>query len=839
MKVPALGLTVAACVALQAGGSSGAEYLKLVDFSNPEDTKGVAFNDFECKGTSRVTYDATRGCVTFCFSNVYGNLSIPAYNRRYKALAPDVVGDVFYFKYRAPQVDAKINLMIEATNNIYAAVTSFAEGPDLGFALAYPRKSWSRNRTPWDRAAHTGVYVNPLGSGALELYEAGLVVEPPKPPPPKRDWTPVATDAFRLFPEPRVFRRTDGAFTFPARCAFAPGALPVEAKRAFVRELRDFHGIELVEADTAPVVFELIGDARIKYDGFVIAAKPTGIRVKANEPAGLTWGAQALAELLWRADPSGRTLPSFELADWPRYRYRSWLDAVAGFGHVEKYDPAFYNARLKQFVLSARYNRVSLYTDSYYQFDSPHLLKLPQAWTRADLESIVDCCNGHGVRMMPFVQSLGHQDWFMLWQKEARARFGEDGEAGVLCTSNPETYPFLFGLFDEMIGVCSRNRGYEPEFFFIGCDEVRWLTASVPEEKRCRLCAGKAKNGIFRDHVNACAAYLRRKGMRTIISADMVARMHNGCDRFNCVAVLPQLDKDVVISPWSGLCNLSIDEFRQNGHDCWKSLTGFRDDPTGDDQLIGYGFGIFTFNWWLARIRSNDNSAYSPLAQQIDGYYAWRESPYESGDGAKMARKWGNFLMSAWSRKPIRGHGAYAPLKLEGGAASVKGFDLSVASVGGVPVALGKEVVATAGGVRLPVQKRAAALAFLHGTTFPSAGDEKAFFDPKNYRDWTKGPVIATVTVGYADGTSADIPMNYGWNVCDIASRGDGNRVMSRYLADCRFVLANATDDQVLYLYEWANPHPEKEISSLTLRASGDFPITYRLLAVSARTTEE
>ena len=33
MKVAAIGLTTATCVALLAGGSSGAEYLKLVDFA--------------------------------------------------------------------------------------------------------------------------------------------------------------------------------------------------------------------------------------------------------------------------------------------------------------------------------------------------------------------------------------------------------------------------------------------------------------------------------------------------------------------------------------------------------------------------------------------------------------------------------------------------------------------------------------------------------------------------------------------------------------------------------------------------------------------------------------
>ena len=783
MVLAVAGTLVAVVLALS---SAGAEYRKLVDFSKPEDARGVAFNDFQKKGWSRVSYDAGRGCVTFCFSNVYGNLNMPAFNRRLRELATNVVREVYYFKYRAPQMDAKVNLLIEATNNVHAPVIPFAQGPDLGLAVVHARMGWSRTGI-WDPAAQTGAYVNPVGSGTLELYEAGLVIEPPKPPPPKRDWTPVDPDAFRVFPEPRVFKRTDGAFVFPERCTFRPGALPSEAKKTFVRELRDFHGIALTEAADAPVVFELVDDARIKYDGFVVTVKSSGIRVKANEPAGLAWGAQVVADLLWRASPSGRTLPSFDLEDWPRFKYRSWLDMVSSFGHREKYDPRFYNAMLAKSVLRSRYNRISLYTDSYYRFASPYLKKVPQAWTRDDLAAIVDFCNGHGVRMMPFVQSLGHQDWFMLWEPAARAKFGEDGQAGVLCTSNPETYPFLFSLFDEMIDVCSRNRGYEPDFFFIGCDEVRWLTHATPAERRCRLCAGKPKNRIFADHVNACNAYLKKRGMRTIISADMVARMHNGCDRFNCIAVLPDIDKDIVIAPWSGLCNLSMDEFRKHGHDCWKSLTGFQTDPTGEGQLIGHGLGLFTFNWWLARVRSHDSASYSLLAHYLEGSYAWREQPYEKNEGPKMARKWGNFLMRGWSRKPICGNGAYRALKLKGAAASVKGFDLSLASVGDVPVSLGSEIVAARDGVALPSPGRAASLVFLHGTTF-AEGEEKAFFSYGTYLDWTKGPVIATVTVAYADGTSVDIPMNYGWNVCDIDSKVRGNQLFRRYLADCRHV---------------------------------------------------
>ena len=804
MKKPAI-MLAAACVAaaFAAGAAEAPKRIPLVDFSRAEDAKGV-FANFAKPGSYALRHDAERGCVVYSFTNTSSHLVFPVANARLRERIQELKPEAFYVKYRAPRYEATTEFKLEAGKAIYMMIMPVAADPDFGLAIMRSKfMAWSKNNLPYVSTDITGIYLSITGSGELEIYEMGVYQESAVKELPPRDATPVPADAFAVFPEPREWKLTGGKFTLPKDCTWNAGALPDGAKEDFRRELADFHGVTLRPAPAGtPALIDFALEKElgpVKYDGFTIDATPSGIKARALEPTGLAYAADVLRELIWRA--GGVEIPAFSLADWPRYRYRPWVDMTSTCYHLQKYPVGLYTDMLERFILSRRYNRIGHCMDQLFQWSSPAMPKRHNAWTPADYAAIVDFTNGRGARMMPSVPSLGHQDYFICLGKENAKRFGEDGMPGVLCTRNPEATALLMGMYDELIALCSRNQGCEPDFFLSWHDEVRWRTHEVPESNRCARCAGVPKNRLFLESVRRCRDRAASSGMREVIYSDMIAEAHNGRNRFNCAAIVDEIPRDVVLASWSSLDALSIPTFKEKGFANWKINTGVREDPTGDDDLEGMGLGVYTFNWWLSRVRNPPGHVnYGIMAAAIQGYYAWRESPRGPGDISAMARKWGDFLVRGWSRKPIRGKTREERLETEPLAAPGK----------------------------------AVSLVFTHSVTIdPSKAAE--FLSKNNAKDALLGPEVAVFTVYYADGATERIPMTFGWNVGEAELDGrERKQLLARYLADCRRVIPDAEDRRVSYEYEWANPRPDVEIVGLEVALPDSPGAVYRLEGLAA-----
>lgn len=807
MSIRNLLLVAAACTGAAASAVTPEACVRLADFGKEADAQ-IAVNDFGVRGRHAVRYDRTRGCAVFAFTNLRAHVTFPVFERRLLERLRDLRPDKFYIKYRAPEYDASTTLKLTAGKMFYATRQPIAPSRELGLSVAYAKWAWSKDHVPYVATNVTGFILSPEGSGTLEIYEMGVVRDDARAAPARpRDPTPVPADAFAVFPEPRHWRLTGGALALPRRIAWSADALPPVARAEFAKELLDFHGIELVGGSAPLIVFELVRElGPVKYDGFDIACSAHGIRVRALEPAGLAFAAETLAELIWRA--GGREIPCFELRDWPRFPIRPWLDMFYCFGADPKYDVPFYTAQLSRFALASRYNRIGHYRAEQLHWSHPALPKGGNGWTQEDYAAIVDHVNGHGVRMLPSVQSLGHQEYCICCRRNAK-RLGEDGRGQVLCTRNPETTEVLFSMYDDMIRLCSRNPQYRPDYFLTWHDEVYWQTQSVPEAERCPRCAGVPKNRLFLESVLRCRERLKASGLKTVIFTDMISEAHAGRNQFDCAAIVDEIPRDVVLASWSPLCNMSIGDFRAKGFENWKLFTGFSSDPTGDADIAALGIGLYKFRWWLSRTRAGSHASYGLLATRLQSYYAWREPPRTADEDILMAKKYGSFLMRGWSRKALRGKGGERDLGL-------------------APVSAGETPVA------LPSPGYAASLVFTHGVSVRKE-DLKAYFDRRTLKDSLIGPTVAVCEVRYGDGSAERIPMHYGWNVGDVVSDGTKrDEVFMRYLADCRRIVPNAGDTAVKYEYEWANPHPEKRIASVSLYAPEKTLAHYRLFALAA-----
>lgn len=791
--------------ALASVGSGGLQRVPLVDFKNRQDADGATGRSKKRSSDAfRLDYDANRGCVVCALTNETVSLSFSSLNQTIRNRRAELKPKVFYVVYRSPDYDACIELQCTAEDSMHAAYLSVARCEEPSVAKAWPEFGY-HSKGEYDPLAIDGVRLRAYGSGRIEVYEIGVVPEEDLPCPVKRDSTPIDPMSFAVVPEPREWRLSGGEFILPKSCEWESGDLPPAARADFVRELREFHDVTLCKGGRPRLSFALVKElGPVKDDGFAISVTSQRVEVRALEPAGLAYASMTLAELIWRA--GGERIPCFELKDWPRFRLRPWLDATSAFGHQNRYEIPFYLEQIRRFVLGARVNRIALYMDSYFKWRSPALQAMPPAWSRQDFEEIVDYANGYGVRMLPTQQSLGHQKYFFC-RGEGAKRFGEDGDGNACCTRNPEYYPVLFDTYDELIEMCSRDPSCRPDYFLTCHDEVQWKTESIPASNRCVRCAGVPKNRIFLEDVKRCDDFLRSRGLKSIIYTDMIAPSYNGYDPYHCGEIASELPRSVVLASWAVGADVSIKGFADMGFENWKLSTGFNAYPYGDGHSTALGLGNFTCNWWLSRSRGGLGGRYGVLASRLMGCCSWGIPGRGKGDDLALAKKYGAFLMRGWSRKPMPNRGREMPVKFVRHAQEDR-LDA------------------------LQPPADAVGLVFTHTVDFDTKS-ETAF--PYSRGDPTLGPRVATCTVRYEDGTTADIPMHYGWNVGDFRLDGTkSDELFSRYLADCREIIVNEADTEVRYVYEWANPHQEKRIAGVSIARDKGCPPVYRLFAVSA-----
>jgi len=842
----------------------------LVDFTRPENCQAARLNAWGGDKQGRAFHDPAAGCLRLVYTNSHATFLSPVLARALtKLLANGTKAEVpamYSFVYRVRRLEGGSQIHFNTTETYVSEIGFRRDGGKHEVSLR--PGGWNRNGTPFDPAALTSLYIALSGSGDLELYEIGAVYR--TYPGTRPDPTPLDVDAVAVFPEPKLFTE-DGAPMPLARFA-APKAFGFGTAYAadwFARELRAFYGASaFAAADGLPVTFaledtpeakaalEVCGKGkdlarvkatgRIVHDGFLVLVGDGGIVVLGREPMGVMNGVRTLASLVKQhsGDVGPGCVRPLTLLDWPRLRNRMLHQTMSCYYHANRYEPDDYADKLEKFALDARMNLLSFELMEYYRYESaPGTGVPPQSWGRQEFTRLVDRVNAAGAKVVPFVQSPGHQALGLFGNKTVRLDLREDGCNDVMCTRHPDSYPFLFGVFDEVVGICEHNPGYKADVFYAGVDEVRWK--AVPPEKRCRYCRDVPYNRLLTDHIEKVDGWLRNRGYRMLMCSDMFVDNHNGMNRFKCSETRTRIPKDVAFAHWGSMDFEVMDAWAAEGYDNWKLLTGFQDDPIGEEVVKGYGLALYNYNWWLSRTRAMDQGNYGLMAIRLAAANAWGRAPTVAGEWEARLARWGNHLMRNWSRKPIpHGTDSFAPVALAAAAnAPLAGsLDCSVRSLAGVPVSFAQDasgarvgLVATSNAVPVALGRKAASLVFLHTAELPDAR-KKDFYNRANYHDEAEGPKVVTWTVAYADGTQATFDVRFGWNV---GAWNDGLARCARFerfVTDARFAWT-APNGDTAYLHEWVNPHPEKEIVSVTLGTAHP-RLVYTLLALTARQTD-
>jgi hexosaminidase len=327
---------------------------------------------------------------------------------------------------------------------------------------------------------------------------------------------------YNLIPAPQKIElksgdiQLDGGWRLELGKGVKPGDVTVESLK---EDLETRHGITLetrgrgkaIALEMQPGSVE-IGQATdkdrpsLEEQAYKLEVGANGIRITANAPAGLFYGVETLVQLVRHADGK-QWLPEATITDWPDVRLREvfWDEQM----HLDRPEV------LKQAIRRAAFfklNGFALRLNGHFEYASAPALVDPYALSPAQLQDLTDYGLRYHVQVIPYVDGPAHVNWILERQEYKKLReFPEN--AFQMCSSNPETYKLLEGLFQDLMDA---NKGVK--YFHLSTDEA-WFIGKADNDQ-CHSAEAAKKLGspskLLVDYTQKTAGYLHDHGREVI-----------------------------------------------------------------------------------------------------------------------------------------------------------------------------------------------------------------------------------------------------------------------------------------------------------------------------------
>ena len=342
-----------------------------------------------------------------------------------------------------------------------------------------------------------------------------------------------------------------------------------------------------------------------KNNGWRISVTPDGAKLFFSDERGAVMAAEAFVSLCG-ADGAKECEAALE----PRKPFRG----------VHLYLPAkksmdFAKRLVRDLISPMGYNRAIIEVAGGMKFDShPEINEAVVKAIRANLEGrgpafphgavaegepldkrsaadFADYIRSFGIDVIPEIQSLGHVQ-FMTVAHPGIAELAPEDKTDrtddrvedqrpeklfphCYCPSKEESYKILFDLAEEIIEV------FRPaEYVHIGHDEVYEIGV-------CPLCSKKDPARIFADDVNRIYDYMKAKGLKTAIWADMIQPV----TKYRTPAAIGMIPKDVLLLDF---------------------IWYFHLDKDIEDNLLEKGFEVVIGNLYSSHYPRYATRAYKP-----------------------------------------------------------------------------------------------------------------------------------------------------------------------------------------------------------------------------------
>jgi len=670
---------------------------------------------------------------------------------------------------------------------------------------------------------------------------------------------PLAHDEILLWPRPRESAWGEGRFTLGADTALgADGGCPAFPVTHFADTIAQVYGLRLrnaSEGDAAPIRFGIAAAGRIPAaQGFTLQVGPARINVRGADETGLYYGVRTLLSLIEQSTPRGAAPAArcVTLRDWPDQPDRV-LFMRLDWGYRASISVESMQDFIYRSVAGNRYNALILNCRGAVRYRNHPEIAQDSAVSLEDMARLAEFGRRHYLDVIPGGNCPGHAGWIVGPHPELR----EDGDHKTLCTSHPDALPLVFELYDDLCEIMPSK------YFHVGHDEVRWKTEMVPEEKRCKLCAGKPKAELFLAEVKALRDHFKAKGRRVMMWNDMLIPGWNGGAPHDVASIRDRIPRDVIMMPW-GRVGDPIRPFADLGFTVFRSHTGFNqgrfDDFAKDYECIsGDGMAIFSKTPWLTFIHIPDrqHSNYHFLTNAIAGAAAWNKSTAER-PLTRIVAEWGNHIARRHRQVPrTHASGTFRTIDLapvanlalssdeQGGwfaatdGRDLRSFPTGETSIAGIPFRCsGRGCAPETNAVPLPVNERINAFVVMHTVHVPGADELKQLKRMvQTAMSDDRGLVVGAYVVEYADGNRAEFPIRLGYNVqrWDVCAS-------ARHLFGSRWTWTGGTPkalqqdpyaaDVGVQQAEFLNPYPDKTVAAITV-ANSATPAQPVLLALT------
>jgi hypothetical protein len=171
------------------------------------------------------------------------------------------------------------------------------------------------------------------------------------------------------------------------------------------------------------------------------------------------------------------------------------------------------------------YNAVGLYLEHRYAYPSAPQAAAPGCLSPEVASRLVE---GSPVRVIPFLNTLGHMEGFMRSEGLQWLSEGHSDGSAQMCPSRPECVEFARNMVTDALSV------FTDEWVHLGGDETRQLA-------QCDLCSKREKAEVYADYFSSLCKWLIDKGRRPCLWADMLIEHPS---------VLEKLPKETVLFDW-------------------------------------------------------------------------------------------------------------------------------------------------------------------------------------------------------------------------------------------------------------------------------------------------
>jgi len=261
--------------------------------------------------------------------------------------------------------------------------------------------------------------------------------------------------------------------------------------------------------------------------GYLLLSNDRKLIVKADSPQGIFYGIQTLIQILNSAADK-LSLNNFQLLDFPALKIRGISDDVSR-GQA----PTVEN--LKKFIRNLSHFKVNqyylVYMQDMFRFTSyPDIGESRGAYTKEEIQELVEYANKYFISIIPIFQTIGH--WDNILHNPDYWKYGEFPGSNSLNLANEDIYELLERMIKELSEV------FTSEYFHIGADE----SFDVGKLESKKYISEVGLGNAYLKHYKKVYDIVKKHGYKKVVIYHDILYKYK--------EVLENLPKDIIIMYW-------------------------------------------------------------------------------------------------------------------------------------------------------------------------------------------------------------------------------------------------------------------------------------------------